>query len=354
MKRGLFAACLVLTAALTIASWLADERDRGLILVVWTGLMFACSATVTVLNARAVAVPPARRPRRLLVVPEGFRAPSLNDLSLMRGPAIVAVGALLAMATASGVWWIPLIALVWLPLYALTYRRFDLTLTPAGIVVRTPVSRRTVAWGEPFRFAENLAVNPWLLSAAIKWYADHPDERAAIGTQPGYERLLEALRVNEFPEPPPPTKPSPPRPVLVASWLTWAAVPLGVVSGVTDLVLAVTIAMPRNERLFGIVMAAAWFGVAVLAGMAAIALLYRVRRGDDRAQLALMVLAALAAVGTVVSYATPLFLLTNADPPPPSPSFESIYFGWLVLKVLVALPAVRVMVLLRPAPRAIA
>jgi hypothetical protein len=355
MKRGLFAACLVLTAALTIACWLADQRDQGLVLVSWTGVMFACSISVSVLNARAVAVPPARRPRRLLVVAGGFRAPSLNDVSLMRGPAIVTVGAILAMAMVSRVWWVSLFAIVWIPLYALTYRPFDLTLTPAGIVVRTPVSRRTVAWGQPFRFAENLAVNPWLLSAAIKWYAEHADERSDIGTQPGYERLLEALRVQEFPEPPPPPKPNPPRPVVVASRLTWTAVALGVASVVMDLVLAATIAMPRTERLFAIVMAAAWFAAAVFAGLGAIALLYRVRRGDDRARMALTALAGLATVSALVSFMTPLFLLLNSSPPPASPWFEGIYFGWLAIKVLVALPAARVTVLLmRPTAGAIA
>lgn len=37
--------------------------------------------------------------------------------------------------------------------------------------------------------------HPWLVADAIRWYVDHPDDRAGIGTAEGHERLIAALSV---------------------------------------------------------------------------------------------------------------------------------------------------------------
>ncbi|MBV1853313.1 hypothetical protein [Catellatospora tritici] len=36
-------------------------------------------------------------------------------------------------------------------------------------------------------------VHPWFLADAVRWYVDHPEDRAAIGTQAEHDRLVAAL-----------------------------------------------------------------------------------------------------------------------------------------------------------------
>jgi hypothetical protein len=42
-------------------------------------------------------------------------------------------------------------------------------------------------------------VHPLFLADAIRWYADHPADRAAIGTQTEHDRLLAALGASAGP-----------------------------------------------------------------------------------------------------------------------------------------------------------
>lgn len=138
----------------------------------------------------------------------------------------------------------------------------------------------------------------------------------------------------------------------LATRLTRIGVAAAVASAITDLVFTLAISLPRSERLVAIVMATIWLTATVVAGSAAILLLRPVGRGSHSARVALTALAGLAVIATLVSFVTPLFALLNSSPPPASPWFEYIYFGLLVVKVLAALPAGRVMVLLlKPAAR---
>ncbi len=105
-------------------------------------------------------------------------------------------------------------------------------LTQAGIRIRTPSFRRMIPWaalapGGPPRPAADadqlhlvvvrpelvtqrgwgigtgprerpvvslqVDVHPWFVADAISWYVEHPEERAAIGTADGHDRLVAAL-----------------------------------------------------------------------------------------------------------------------------------------------------------------
>lgn len=105
-------------------------------------------------------------------------------------------------------------------------------LTPSGVEVRDPFGRRTVPWealapGTPLGQSSGselvltvtrpelvqrrgflrgsataprltltwLRVQPWFLADVLRWYVDHPAERAALGTPAGDERLRRALGV---------------------------------------------------------------------------------------------------------------------------------------------------------------
>ncbi|RZU74691.1 hypothetical protein EV384_3167 [Micromonospora kangleipakensis] len=50
----------------------------------------------------------------------------------------------------------------------------------------TTAPRLTLTW---------LRVQPWFLADVLRWYVDHPAERAALGTPAGGERLRRALGV---------------------------------------------------------------------------------------------------------------------------------------------------------------
>ncbi|MEU5944952.1 PH domain-containing protein [Micromonospora sp. NPDC047465] len=103
-------------------------------------------------------------------------------------------------------------------------------ITPSAVEVREPFGRRTIPWaalrpGTPARQPTGdhlvltvarpesvdrrgllrgsataprlvlswLRVHPWLLADVIRYYVDRPDERAAIGTPEGYDRLRRAV-----------------------------------------------------------------------------------------------------------------------------------------------------------------
>lgn len=110
-------------------------------------------------------------------------------------------------------------------------RGMTLRLTPEGIEQRLPTFRRLIPWvalapggppappakpvinaielavtdpslikqsggvlgaGTPQRpyVPHSTPVHPWLLAGAIRWYAEHPEHRTAIGTQAEHDRLI--------------------------------------------------------------------------------------------------------------------------------------------------------------------
>jgi hypothetical protein len=112
------------------------------------------------------------------------------------------------------------------------WRGFAIELTPAGVCLSGPLFRRSVPWealapGGPPRphmtadrlrldvarpelvvqrgwalgfgprqrpvMALQVDVHPWFLADAIRWYAEHPADRGAIGTESEHQRLVAEL-----------------------------------------------------------------------------------------------------------------------------------------------------------------
>jgi hypothetical protein len=76
------------------------------------------------------------------------------------------------------------------PALGARWRAVRLTVDRPELVVGTGVSgKRAMA---TLTFAR---IHPWLLADAIRYYVEHPEQRAAIGTRAGHERLLTDLGV---------------------------------------------------------------------------------------------------------------------------------------------------------------
>jgi hypothetical protein len=69
-------------------------------------------------------------------------------------------------------------------------RRMVLTVTRPELVRRRGLVRRALVLELVW-----LRVQPWFLTDVLRWYVDHPQERAALGTEAGNERLCRALAV---------------------------------------------------------------------------------------------------------------------------------------------------------------
>jgi hypothetical protein len=171
------------------------------------------------------------------------------------------------------------------------WQGYAVKLTPAGIWSRAPLHKRLIPWqalavGGPARPRRNayrlqlvverpdlvvqrgwhamfgtrrcptlvVDTHPWFLAAAIRWYAEHPKDRAAIGTPGEYDRLVRdltaAAHVPAEPEPvpPPPTTPTaepaamqpvPPRRVRAVTALVYITVAVALVTATTDLAMTI-------------------------------------------------------------------------------------------------------------------
>jgi hypothetical protein len=143
------------------------------------------------------------------------------------------------------------------------------------------------------------SVHPWFLVDAIRWYAEHPEHRADIGTQSEHDRLLATL-VPQLPPKPEIIRPPRPRTVSIALWLTWAGFAWGLLWSCWNLGLALTFedriratAVASDDGLasttaigstvWGLVLAA-------VVGIGAVALARSVRKGNDAARMGLLLL----------------------------------------------------------------
>ncbi|MEU2613477.1 PH domain-containing protein [Micromonospora sp. NPDC007271] len=212
-------------------------------------LVVLCAAAFTA--AGLAAKGPWRRPVRLVGAGEGrLRVPAGpgfswyltgqilfltalvgpgQDDDLLRAPDVSAGPVRYALTAL-------LLALAALVIGGLVAAVFDgrprIDLTPAGIEIRGVLGRRNVPWaavapGTPQRsWSGNtlvltvvrpelverrgtawspasapwldlrwLPIHPWFLSDVLRWYVDHPQERVAVGTPAGNERLCRALGV---------------------------------------------------------------------------------------------------------------------------------------------------------------
>jgi hypothetical protein len=194
MRRGYLVACATVAVLLAALYAMVDVRTRGLVIAAWIGALLLTQWVTVIVALRAPS-----RPRRLLITPRGFEAPRWRyDPAVTRGQLILTVGFLAAFSLDPRGRAICIAGAVFaLVVLAATFRPFALILTPAAVVSVTPISRRILPWDTAARLPRNVRVDPWFLAATIRWYADHPDERATIGTQQGYDRLLVALGVVE-------------------------------------------------------------------------------------------------------------------------------------------------------------
>jgi hypothetical protein len=255
-------------------------------------------------------------------------------------------------------------------------------LTPSGIVWRAPLARQEIPWealapGGPVRpqsgtwmtgrlhlatvrpdlvrqrgirswignpqypaLPIQTRVHPWFLADAIRWYAEHPEHRAGIGTQAELDRLiatlapgLEAARPYVIRLPRPPS-------VTAAAWLTWAGVAWGLLWAGANLFVALAFhdqivaaeraadraeelatGEPAGEAMIGGSAQTTGFAIAglvlaALAGVGAVLLTRALRKGSDAARIGLIVLC-----GAIVLWSfcgswatTPMPLLETEDP----------------------------------------
>ncbi|GHJ46583.1 hypothetical protein Cs7R123_39250 [Catellatospora sp. TT07R-123] len=221
--RWLYALLLLTTSAFALLSWLTG----GDLLV-----EFATRALTLVLSLvliGAALIRPNGRARRFAVTGTAFRTYGrsvyltlLGVLAMQYNTAVVRVGDTSVFATTS----LGVAVLVAVVLGLALWRPYRLDLGPEGIRVGGAVGHgRVIPWallqpGLPARPGErgwtlplaythpdalppNLrrlralplgwAVHPHLLADAIRWYTEHPEHRAAIGTQAEHDRLVAAL-----------------------------------------------------------------------------------------------------------------------------------------------------------------
>lgn len=239
-------AALVLAVACATANLAGDPSHTWLYFLFGPGVLLLALASVlvaTVLAMRrpwgrpALLVRPGEGRLRAMAGP-GFSWFVAGEILLLTGVTVPMVdGQLLHRPAAStsydflDVGLAVLAAVLIVVLAAAVFQgRPRIDLTPSGIEVREPLGRRTVPWtalapGTPARqpFPRKvvltvtrpelvqrrglvrgsaaapvldlawLNVQPWFLADVLRWYVDHPQERAALGTEAGNERLCQAL-----------------------------------------------------------------------------------------------------------------------------------------------------------------
>lgn len=351
MRRGLEVACVIAAVALALAFWLVDEDAQLLVMAVWVVVVVAAGAVPLVASLHATARPPELRPQRFTIGRKAFTAPPEADFRLARGPVLLAATGFAMMMIDAHNWFYLVIAA---PIANMLRhpRRTSVTLTPAGVTVGLG---QTLPWGQPLQVPRELAVNPWFVSAAIQWYANHPDERAGIGTPSGHDRLREALGAADPVKPP---RPPLPRNLVLVSRFTWACVAAGVLSAIGEVVLAIVFRSalertdpsdPDSSSDWGFIAASTviWLVIAVLAGLLAVAALHAVRRSrSDPARTLLVVLASAAIALSGFPMGSPILALADNE----GAAGVLVLYGWIAGKAAVAGPAIAALALLLSVP----
>lgn len=261
-------------------------------------------------------------------------------------------------------------------------------LTPEGIGVTTPFAHRFIPWealasggpprpslgwnGQQIRLAVvrpdlvqqrgfQASMGPttaptlplqtkthrWLIADAIRWYAEHPEDRAAIGTEAEHDRLTGRFEIRAE------VKPSRPLTIAIAVWTTYAGVLLGVLTAVADLVLMrvfgdeLLAADPEltptdvdGSLAMFTIYGAAEVAAALLAGAIAVVLAKQVSRGADPARLGLAVLSGLVLFAALCPCGSPLLGLDDTLAGP------FVFMAWFAIRGLIALAAIATLVLL--------
>jgi hypothetical protein len=315
---GGVAVAVAVAASGRAADWLADP---GLSLVLGLAGLVPVMVVAVMPLVWQYRATRRTRPARLSVTPSGFGVATLTPAGMSALLPIVLAGvvvgelpglsridgeatpaqrwieaAFAAMSTAVTVLLVVLAAAV----AVLSWRGLGYELTPQGVLWRTPLLRRLVPWdalapGGPQRPAPGarlltlpvgrpdlvtqrgwaaghgtreapalplqVDVDGRFLADAIRWYVDHPADRAMIGSTAEHERLVAAvaeataadpsavpaaaqasaplpLSFSPLSEPSDPSGPTVPRGLRAVGILAYAAAGVGVLLAVTDLALA--------------------------------------------------------------------------------------------------------------------
>lgn len=238
LSRAYVVAGAVFAAMVTIGMLPGDGEPSAFLLA---GIPLAIA---TLIGGKIVQWLPRNRRREIFTVARGgFLALPAASPGLECVLSLMTAGVLGALVGAN--WppegflgWAALVATVLITLLAvsqsiLAWPARHVALTPAGIQWRSPLYRRLVPWdalarggpavpslvatriplevispesvvvrgmgflsgsaARPAVVTGQLDVHPRLMAAAIRWYAEHPEDRAAIGTSAEHERLRAAL-----------------------------------------------------------------------------------------------------------------------------------------------------------------
>ncbi|GIH05891.1 hypothetical protein Rhe02_39580 [Rhizocola hellebori] len=240
-----------------------------------------------------------------------------------------------------------------------------LELTPAGIRSRRPFQRLLIPWealhtggplrpgtdvwstgalrlsfaqpdlvqcrglmGAMFRRNPSLALaydaHPWLLADTIRWYAEHPEHRAGIGTQEEHDRLIAAVTADyprhDFPRPPRPTL------VTLTVWLAVAGAIGGVLLAAANLYIAVayqdriraaiaaTGESGEADPFNGPLLPAIWLGLVLTGAVLSLFAARGVWKGGQGARIGLIFLAVLVVLSACLGscFGTPTLSLLDA------------------------------------------
>jgi hypothetical protein len=202
--------------------------------------------------------------------------------------------------------------------------------------------------------------HPWLLADAIRWYAEHPEHRADIGTQEEHDRLISTVtadypQIDETPR-------ARPGLVTAAVWVALAGASVGVLLAAANLYIAVAfqdriaaavVALGDEESLFtDPVLPAIWFGLvllgAVLTGLAA----RGVWRGSPGARAVLIVLSTLVVLSGCVGSCFGSSTLSLLDAPNEEMLGMAVMAIWMGQQAVAFTAGVTVIVLLVLRPSA--
>jgi len=385
-------------------------------------VLFAALVVVLVEGARSMYRLTGfyRRPAAFTVTSGQFRSPVLYSPAVTVMLVLVLLGLNIAMLldeftdpnqTLGVLDWIMLglvyfTAVVVLPLAVLAWSMATsgVALTPEGVVWRALWYGRTIPWealspGGPLRPGSNevhmrlvftrpelvrrrglrlldrpdrlttqTEVHPWLLADAIRWYVEHPEHRAAIGTEAEHARLVSAVGADVPRQPVSPPEPPPPV-VRTAIRLGFAGVAFGLLTAVLDVALVfgfedrlkahARAVGEREVRDFGVEpvdwessvsFSQDWLVTVllsmVLAAAAALACIRLLKRGNEFGRIGLAVVS-IAAAG----WATMLCFDVALEPPP---DLASLFIAVTVLKRLgyLGLGVATLVLLMLPASRA--
>lgn len=226
-----------------------DIDRRRQILLVWAIVAVGAKLIVGIIQIPRFLRGKSGRPGRLDLNNGAFDVPPMRSAALAAGSNILVISVIIGLILegwwpaggrpsvgGSIAWFLAIALLLALAVYlaAGAWRGTGLSLTPAGLIIRTPLSRREVPWtalkrstpkrvplrapllslsvedpsqvtttgpvlgaGRVIRLPMDFYVHPWFLADTIRWYVDHPVDRNNIGNPAELNRLLDTLTVTK-------------------------------------------------------------------------------------------------------------------------------------------------------------